>query len=990
MRPARAAIAVVIFAVCGPGPLFAQEAQKKKAEADAAHWIWAQKEAKDNETVYLRKSFELAGELKSAVISAACDNIVTVFVNGKQVIKHNEWTSAAQADVGKLLVKGKNVIAAECTNSEGPGGFILLLKTESEKDGKRALVSDDSWVVNREAPAGWRDAGFDDSGWKKAVSLGVLGIGPWGNVPLDGSKISATPAAELALLPGFKAELVYSVPKATQGSWVSMTPDPKGRLIVSDQSGPLYRVTPGQTEEETKVEKIDLPIGDSQGLLYAYDALYVVVNGGAAQGNGLYKVCDTDGDDILDEVTLLKKFEGGGEHGPHAVRLGPDGALYVMAGNFTKPPAEYDPLSPHRNFSEDHLLKRNPDGNGFATGVMAPGGWIARTDRDGRNWELFCAGYRNPYDFDFNPAGEIFTYDADMEWDTGTPWYRPTRVNHSVSGAEFGWRYGTGKWPAWFIDSVGAVVDIGLGSPTGVEFGTGAKFPAKYQQALYINDWTYGKMYAVHLEPAGASYTATFETFVSGKPLPLTDVCINRDGSMYFTIGGRGTQSGLYRVTYTGTESTAPTQPPANAASEKARALRRKLESFHSGTHPEAVESAWPHLGSPDRAIRYAARVAIEHQELALWRQKALEEKRVNAMLQAFVALCHVGTPDLQSAVLDRLNALPFRQLTEEQMADALRVYELAFIRLGGRQDVSAAEVIEMLNPLFPAQSEIVNRGLCTVLTWLEAPGIIERALAQLAAAQTQQDQMFYVFTLRNSKTGWTEQQRKAYFGWVALARGYRGGASFQKFLDQLRDDALATLSDDEKELLKEVIAGSEKVAAVRLTTTRQFVHNWQVADLVPLLEQTAKGRSFEKGKAAYEATQCAKCHRFRNEGGDTGPDITGVGGRFDARYILEALIEPSKVISDQYVNSVFELADGKVVTGRVINQTADKLRVRTDPFARELTEIRKADIEQQVPSKVSEMPQGLINVLTQEEILDLIAYLRSGGDPADKAFRSP
>src|SRR5262245_53035518 len=264
MRRARAAIAAVIFAVCGPGSVFAQEASKK-AEADSAHWIWAEKEAKANETIYLRKTFELAEELKSAVLSAACDNIVTVYVNGKQVLKESEWTNVAQADVLKLLVKGKNVIAAECTNTDGPAGFILLLKTELEKVGKRALVSDDSWRVNREAPEGWRSAGFDDSGWKKAVSLGALGIGPWGNIPLDGSKVSATPAAELTLLPGFKAELIHSVPKATHGSWVSMTPDPKGRLIVSDQSGPLYRVTPGQTADETKDETSDLPTGEVQG-----------------------------------------------------------------------------------------------------------------------------------------------------------------------------------------------------------------------------------------------------------------------------------------------------------------------------------------------------------------------------------------------------------------------------------------------------------------------------------------------------------------------------------------------------------------------------------------------------------------------------------------------------------------------------------------------------------------------------------------------------
>ncbi|MGE5192021.1 MAG: hypothetical protein ACM3U2_05920, partial [Deltaproteobacteria bacterium] len=299
MRSTRAAVVALILAVGGLNSAFAQNATKKKPEAAAApaHWIWADKEAKDKDTIYLRKTIEFAGAVKSGVLSATCDNVVTIYVNGKQVLKHSEWTSAPQADVGKLLVKGKNVIAAECTNEGGPAGFILLLKTESEKEGKRTIISDSSWEVSREAPEGWREAAFDSSGWKKTVSLGALGAGPWGNIAFDGGKVSATPAAELTLLPGFKAELVYSVPKATEGSWVSMAPDPKGRLIVSDQSGPLYRVSPGPTDEETKVERIDLAIGDSQGMLYAFDALYVVVNGDAAQGSGLYKVRDTDGDD---------------------------------------------------------------------------------------------------------------------------------------------------------------------------------------------------------------------------------------------------------------------------------------------------------------------------------------------------------------------------------------------------------------------------------------------------------------------------------------------------------------------------------------------------------------------------------------------------------------------------------------------------------------------------------------------------------------------
>ena len=167
-----------------------------------------------------------------------------------------------------------------------------------------------------------------------------------------------------------------------------------------------------------------------------------------------------------------------------------------------------------------------------------------------------------------------------MEWDIGAPWYRPTRVYHVISGAEFGFRNGSGKWPDYAIDSFGTAVDIGPGSPTGVTFGYGAKFPAKYQEAFYIADWSFGKLRAVHLTPSGASYTGEAEDFVSGQPLAVTDLVINpKDGAMYFAVGGRNTQSALYRLTYVGNESTAESKNDDRFAAN--RELRRKLESFH-------------------------------------------------------------------------------------------------------------------------------------------------------------------------------------------------------------------------------------------------------------------------------------------------------------------------------------------------------------------------------------------------------------------------
>src|SRR5258708_10974021 len=130
---------------------------------------------------------------------------------------------------------------------------------------------------------------------------------------------------------------------------------------------------------------------------------------------------------------------------------------------------------------------------------MAPGGWIIRCDENGKNAELFCAGFRNPYDMDFNPDGELFTWDADMEWDVGAPWYRPTRVCMAYSGGEYGWRYGTGKWPEHFEDSLPPVVNTGLGSPTGVTFGTGAQIAARVQRGICELGWAHRQVDLLHV-----------------------------------------------------------------------------------------------------------------------------------------------------------------------------------------------------------------------------------------------------------------------------------------------------------------------------------------------------------------------------------------------------------------------------------------------------------------------------------------------------------
>src|SRR5262249_33708245 len=145
---------------------------------------------------------------------------------------------------------------------------------------------------------------------------------------------------------------------------------------------------------------------------------------------------------------------------------------------------------------EGELLPHYNDARGHAAGIMAPGGEIYRSADDGKTWERVVAGFRNEYDFAFNRDGEIFTFDSDMEWDIGLPWYRPVRVNHCVPGAEFGWRNGSGKWPPYYYDSLLATIDLGRGSPTGVTFYQGHAFPAEYDDNFLICDWSQGRILA--------------------------------------------------------------------------------------------------------------------------------------------------------------------------------------------------------------------------------------------------------------------------------------------------------------------------------------------------------------------------------------------------------------------------------------------------------------------------------------------------------------
>jgi putative heme-binding domain-containing protein len=905
-----------------------------------------------------------------------------------------------------------NVQIKDVMLKELPDGDVISFE--------KSAIPSDAQIIEAKAPAkgkgkGQTPAPAPAKGDAKAKAAKVKPKRPDAVGPAIGANV-ATPVTNIKTLPDFKVELLYSVPGGDEGSWVNLCTDDKGRIYASDQYGGLYRFkmpAPGQTLNKSDVQKVPADIRAVNGMLFAFGALYVGVNDYEKKiPSGLYRITDSDNDDMPDKVELLRAIDSGGDHGVHAVLLTPDGkGLYLITGN-NAVLTETVPTSPvQKLWGDDHLLPRMPDGRGHNRHVMAPGGNVYRVSPDGKEFIQFANGFRNIFDGGVNREGELFVYDADMEYDFNTSWYRPTRINHVVSGAEFGWRNGAGKYPEFYYDNLPATLNIGPGSPTGTTFGYGAKFPAKYQDAFYVLDWSWGKIYAVHLKPSGSTYTATKEEFVTGGPLPVSDAIIGKDGAMYFTIGGRRVQSGLYRVTYVGSEDTTVRNPENIRIAGMAgtpqgpQGIRRFLESFHGKADPKAVETVWPHLSDKDRFIRAAARTALEHNPVAEWETKALNEKNATAQLEALLALTRVTgvcpthrAPDhvVNTAMRDKLWAAllkrDFKKLNNEQRMAYVRLTEIVLHRFGNPDDATVAAIIAKLDPAYPADNFELNWLLTETLAYLQAPNTAAKGMALIAAAESQEPQIEYARSLRFLKTGWTKDLRTQQLEFLLKAANYKGGSSFAIFIDFIRKDSLATFTPEENTQLAELIAKKPEAKSAIENVGSMFLGRtptmWTLDELSAAAKTGMKKRSFDNGRKMFTAAACYTCHRFGNAGGMTGPDLTGAGGRYSPHDLLDNIINPSKVINEQFVPIIVTKNDGSIMSGVVVNLSGDGVTLNTDlTDPNQRVNVDRKEVKSIELSTVSPMPPMLLAMLKKDEILDLLAYVLSGGDKTNAMF---
>ena len=987
-------------------------------------WIWTKKNQTVNQQVWGRAGFDLTKVPAKAELLASADNHCQIWVNGELIGGSDEWAHPFMADVAKHLKTGHNTIAVLGRNDAGIAAFALRLS-----EGKTVLLeTTKSWkVIDANPDNGWTAATFDDAKWEVATVTAAMGASPWGDVfgskgkvrvasgKKGGSGIVAAPES-LILQPDFKADLIYTVPRDLQGSWVSLAVDPKGDFVAGDQGGVLWHVSLTDPAKPV-VTKITTAFYGCHGLLFAHGYLYACTS---ERGKGdVWRLKDTKGDGSYAEQVMIRSFKGSGEHGPHQLVLDHDGSILAVAGNHTKLPDDEKPGAAVHRWDEEDILKKFEDPNGHAVGIKATGGWIGRMDKDGKNWERVIVGFRNPYDVAVAPDGDYFTYDSDMEWDMGAPWYRPTRINLATRGGELGWRSGSGNNPPFMADTQPAICDIGPGSPTGVVMGTGAKFPAKYQRVFFACDWTYATLYAIHLEPNGGGWTGKKEVFAAGMPFPVTDVVIRpNDGHMYVTVGGRGGQSALYRIRYVGNESTAPAAWYEATPEQK---IRRELEAMREvAPSATALEKAWPLMGHADRWIRFAARIAVEHQPINGWRAKVAQVSgNPDFAINAALALTRAGTKEDLPAIMATIEKANAKKPSLALQHDRLRALQVAFARFGRPAENLAQALGKECASRLPSGDNGLDRQLAMLALFLDEPsapakilqamkvakngaaveadpevlarsaGYSKAVIAAMAVTPASTRIGLAVYLARGT-AGWTPELRKEFFRFLDELAQAKGGNSLKGFVRNIRKEALALAPESERAALEEVAPTTPRKAADPLPMAAGPGRVWAQADALTAWDKAKSGKSFdfENGQKMFAAALCSQCHRIGDNGGAQGPDLSGIGSRQGAADLLISIILPSAIVSDQYSNSVISRVDGGKITGRILNEEGDKLQLAMNPFdfAVQLS-INRSDILAIDRDPISPMPVGLINSLNEQEVADLMAYMISGGNKADKLF---
>lgn len=402
------------------------------------------------------------------------------------------------------------------------------------------------------------------------------------------------------------------------------------------------------------------------------------------------------------------------------------------------------------------------------------------------------------------------------------------------------------------------------------------------------------------------------------------------------------------------------------------------------------VHHLFPLLRDGDRWVRYAARQLLTRTNRNLWRNQALQVGDYPAAPEALLALVQTasGTQDIPYLLERELELLQAEPAGHDLLA-LLRVLHLTMIQDQGIRYTKIYEPVgEWVLSRFPAADADLNRELARTLAYLNPPGAVKKITRQLQfGGEGREQEIFYAYCLRTMKQGWEPEHREAVLQWFQKTQEekWKGGASFLGFLQKMWLDFLEILPHSEQEEARQRVAsltprtiqpGDLPEMAFRRSNYTETLSEQELEEYL-LYDPMSYTGDPEKGKLAYEKAFCSSCHRFGDLGQEAGPDLTDVGRRFPRKDLIEAILYPSRTISDLWRAERIETRQGNSVVGVVSRETAGSLTLLT--VGGLPVEIPKEEIVSRRPSPVSLMPEGLLNNLELGEIRDLFAFLEQG-----------
>jgi putative heme-binding domain-containing protein len=457
---------------------------------------------------------------------------------------------------------------------------------------------------------------------------------------------------------------------------------------------------------------------------------------------------------------------------------------------------------------------------------------------------------------------------------------------------------------------------------------------------------------------------------------------------------------------------------------------RRAAEALvRMGQSPSAeslapVGDLYALLGSPDRFVRFAARLALQRTARAAWRDRVMADTHTVRGLEGMVAYIFTA-PDRADLLplVDRQIALMGRSdLTVDLQVRLLRAFQLAAIeaarltqppppanvRRDGQAgfqaqtitagDLDAARLQHVHQKLigrFPSADERLTRELASVLAFCGQPDASAKILAAIPKGDKNPAlQIHLLSVLRGATGGWTAEQKSVLMDVYARAAQWRGGASFPGFINLLFESTIEGFSDAEKQMAygkvpqfaplteAEVAAAAASAARGPRATappgiarsrgiraiSREETFDEQIFTPLRTPAQPSRGR-------AHFDQACAQCHRFGALGTDFGPDLTTLASRFKKRDVVEAILWPSRAVSDQYQSVEVTTTDKQTLFGLIAREDGEKIALQMTPAERPI-EIAKAKVASRKPSPVSLMPEGLVDDLSQTQLADLLAFL--------------